>query len=110
MQAEPELAAIPALLRCKRIASPSINSKPILVVFGTRPEAIKICPIIKEIQMRNCIDVRVCITAQHREMLDYVFEKFDIKHYKMIPYKNVGNGVAELKANLEKELKVFYKL
>lgn len=36
--------------------------------------------------------------------------KFDIKHYKMIPYKNVGNGVAELKANLEKELKVFYKL
>ena len=36
--------------------------------------------------------------------------KFDIKHYKMIPYKNAGNGVAELKANLEKELRVFYQL
>lgn len=36
--------------------------------------------------------------------------KFDIKHYKMIPYKNAGNGVAELKANLEKELKAFYQL
>lgn len=36
--------------------------------------------------------------------------KFDIKHYKMIPYKNVGNGVAELKENLEKELKAFYQL
>lgn len=58
-----------------------INRKPekrIMVVFGTRPEAIKMCPLIKELKSRNCFQVKVCVTAQHRQMLDQVLEVFDI--------------------------------
>lgn len=57
------------------------NRKPvkrIMVVFGTRPEAIKMCPLIKELKSRNCFQVKVCVTAQHRQMLDQVLEVFDI--------------------------------
>ncbi len=53
--------------------------KKILVVFGTRPEAIKMSPIVKALQREIYIDTRVCVTAQHREMLDQVLEIFDIK-------------------------------
>ena len=48
----------------------------ILVVFGTRPEAIKMAPIIMELQSSNDFECRVCVTAQHREMLDQVLEFF----------------------------------
>lgn len=52
--------------------------KKILVVFGTRPEAIKMCPLIIELKKRKGLDVVVCITAQHRQMLDQVLETFNI--------------------------------
>lgn len=48
-------------------------------VFGTRPEAIKMAPLVKELQKREEIDVRVLVTAQHREMLDSVLQLFDIQ-------------------------------
>lgn len=51
----------------------------ILSIFGTRPEAIKMAPLIKELQGREEIESRVCVTAQHREMLDQVLEVFNIK-------------------------------
>ena len=44
----------------------------ILMVFGTRPEAIKMAPLIKEIHKDTSFDLKVCVTAQHREMLDQV--------------------------------------
>jgi UDP-N-acetylglucosamine 2-epimerase len=50
----------------------------IMTVFGTRPEAIKMAPLVRELKMRHPIDCTVCVTAQHREMLDQVLEKFDI--------------------------------
>ncbi|MDF2674256.1 MAG: hypothetical protein K0R09_2524 [Clostridiales bacterium] len=50
----------------------------ILSIFGTRPEAIKMAPLIKELQGRQEIESRVCVTAQHREMLDQVLEVFNI--------------------------------
>lgn len=50
----------------------------ILVVFGTRPEAIKMAPIIKELERQNA-EFKVLVTAQHRQMLDGVLEIFDIK-------------------------------
>lgn len=49
-----------------------------MTVFGTRPEAIKICPLIKEMKMREGLEVVVCVTAQHRQMLDQVLETFDV--------------------------------
>lgn len=50
-----------------------------MFVFGTRPEAIKMAPLIKEAKMNVNYDVIVCISAQHREMLDIVLTRFDIK-------------------------------
>lgn len=51
----------------------------VLTIFGTRPEAIKMAPLVKELEKRPEIESKVCVTAQHREMLDQVLELFDIK-------------------------------
>ena len=51
----------------------------VISVFGTRPEAIKMAPLVKELEKREEINSIVCVTAQHREMLDQVLETFDIK-------------------------------
>ena len=51
----------------------------LLVVFGTRPEAIKMAPLVKALQQSPKLEVKVCVTAQHRQMLDQVLELFDIK-------------------------------
>ncbi|EAK9994288.1 UDP-N-acetylglucosamine 2-epimerase (non-hydrolyzing) [Campylobacter lari] len=51
----------------------------ILVVFGTRPEAIKMAPLVKIMENRNDIDFKICVTAQHRQMLDQILDVFDIK-------------------------------
>ena len=50
----------------------------VLVVFGTRPEAIKMAPLVKELKAESEIDAKVCVTAQHREMLDQVLDIFNI--------------------------------
>lgn len=52
--------------------------KHIMLIFGTRPEAIKMCPIIKELKKRNNVKITVCVTGQHKEMLDQVLNNFDI--------------------------------
>lgn len=52
--------------------------KKILIVFGTRPEAIKMAPLVKEFKKCQEFDVKVCVTAQHRQMLDQVLEIFEI--------------------------------
>ncbi len=51
----------------------------ILTVIGTRPEAIKMAPLIKTLEQHENITSLVCVTAQHREMLDQVLDLFDIK-------------------------------
>ena len=51
----------------------------VMSIFGTRPEAIKMAPLVKELEKRKNIESIVCVTAQHREMLDQVLETFDIK-------------------------------
>ena len=51
----------------------------VLSIFGTRPEAIKMAPLVKELERRDSIESIVCVTAQHREMLDQVLNIFDIK-------------------------------
>ncbi|MDD4188239.1 MAG: UDP-N-acetylglucosamine 2-epimerase (non-hydrolyzing) [Bacilli bacterium] len=50
----------------------------VMTIFGTRPEAIKMAPLVKELQSRDEINCIVCVTAQHREMLDQVLELFEI--------------------------------
>lgn len=52
--------------------------KKVLLVFGTRPEAIKMAPLVKAFEKEASIETKVCVTAQHREMLDQVLDIFDI--------------------------------
>ena len=52
--------------------------KKIMVVFGTRPEAIKMCPLVNELKSRNNFKTIVCVTGQHRQMLDQVLSVFNI--------------------------------
>ncbi len=53
--------------------------KKILIVFGTRPEAIKMAPLVKIMEKRSDIVFKVCVTGQHRQMLDQILDVFDIK-------------------------------
>ncbi len=52
--------------------------KKVMLVFGTRPEAIKMCPVVKELKTRPGIKTLVCVTGQHRQMLDQVLDTFDV--------------------------------
>lgn len=52
--------------------------KKVMLVFGTRPEAIKMCPLVNELKKRKGIETIVCVTGQHRQMLDVVLKAFDV--------------------------------
>ena len=52
--------------------------KTVMLVFGTRPEAIKMCPLVNELKRHNEINTVVCVTGQHRQMLDQVLEAFSV--------------------------------
>lgn len=52
--------------------------KKVMLVFGTRPEAIKMCPLVKELKQRENFSTLVCVTGQHRQMLDQVLEIFNV--------------------------------
>lgn len=52
--------------------------KTVMLVFGTRPEAIKMCPLVNELKTREAIKTVVCVTGQHRQMLDQVLEAFQV--------------------------------
>lgn len=85
--------------------------KKVLLVFGTRPEAIKMCPLVKELKKRNSIETLVCVTGQHRQMLDQVLCAFDvIPDYDLSIMKrgqtlfDITTGILErIKVVLEKE-------
>ena len=51
----------------------------VMTIFGTRPEAIKMAPVIQELRRHPEIETKVCVTAQHREMLDQVMDLFHLK-------------------------------
>ena len=53
--------------------------KKVMLVFGTRPEAIKMCPLVNELKSRKNIITKVCVTGQHRQMLDQVLEIFEVE-------------------------------
>lgn len=55
-----------------------IKMKKVMLVFGTRPEAIKMCPLVNELKARKNIETIVCVTGQHRQMLDQVLETFSV--------------------------------
>ena len=53
--------------------------KKVMIVFGTRPEAIKMCPLVNELKSRDNIITKVCVTGQHRQMLDQVLDAFKVE-------------------------------
>ena len=75
----------------------------VLVIFGTRPEAIKMAPVVKALQRSSTIKVSVCVTAQHRHMLDQVLDLFEISpDYGLDLMRPNQNLVAVTAAVLEK--------
>lgn len=85
--------------------------KKILVVFGTRPEAIKMCPLVKELARRRNFQTVVCVTGQHRQMLDQVLNAFSVvPDYDLSIMKDrqtlfdvTANILGSIRAVLEKE-------
>ena len=70
--------------------------KKVLSVFGTRPEAIKMAPLIKAIEKSPSLESRVCITAQHREMLDRIMDRFDIKADYDLNIMKHGQSISDI--------------
>ena len=80
--------------------------KKILVVFGTRPEAIKMAPLIKEfIKHKKFFNCKVCVTAQHREMLDQVLDFFQIQADYDLDLMKPGQNLYGLTSSIIKSLK-----
>lgn len=85
--------------------------KKVMLIFGTRPEAIKMCPLVKELKQKDDISTIVCVTGQHREMLEQVLHVFQVKpDYDLAIMRekqtlfDVTTGVIhDLKPVLEKE-------
>jgi UDP-N-acetylglucosamine 2-epimerase (non-hydrolysing) len=82
----------------------------ILLIFGTRPEAIKLCPVIRGLRENpDKFDVKVCVTAQHREMLDQVLQAFQVKpDYDldlMLPGQTLFQSTSRILAGLEPVLR-----
>src|SRR5690606_35691999 len=76
-----------------------------LIIFGTRPEAIKMAPLVKEFKKHNDFETKVCVTAQHREMLDQVLEFFDIQPDYDLNLMKPNQNLYSLTADIITELK-----
>ena len=72
--------------------------KKVLLVFGTRPEAIKMAPVYEALRANRGLDVRVAVSAQHREMLDQVLRLFGIKPDYDLNVMKPGQGLTEITA------------
>ncbi|MDD2886287.1 MAG: UDP-N-acetylglucosamine 2-epimerase (non-hydrolyzing) [Aliarcobacter sp.] len=77
-----------------------MNQKKILLVFGTRPEAIKMAPLVKAFEKEESIISKVCVTAQHREMLDQVLDMFDIKPDYDLNIMKAGQDLFDVTTNV----------
>ena len=79
--------------------------KKVMVVFGTRPEAIKMAPVVKACKARGDLEVKVCVTAQHRQMLDQVMEIFgleaDFDLNVMTPNQTLGDVTCKVLKGME---------
>jgi len=90
----------------EKLSGQTSQMKKILVVFGTRPEAIKMAPLIKEfIKHKKFFNCKVCVTAQHREMLDQVLKFFEIKPDFDLDVMKPDQNLHKLTATIIKSLK-----
>ncbi|AZA62772.1 non-hydrolyzing UDP-N-acetylglucosamine 2-epimerase [Chryseobacterium indoltheticum] len=76
-----------------------------LIIFGTRPEAIKMAPLVKEFRKHSSFETKVCVTAQHREMLDQVLDFFEIIPDYDLDLMKANQNLYSLTADIITELK-----
>lgn len=81
----------------------------VLTVFGTRPEAIKMAPVVKAIAADPAFDAKVCVTAQHRQMLDQVLELFDIRPDFDLNLMKPGQDLTDITSSVLLGLREVYK-
>lgn len=74
--------------------------KTIMLVFGTRPEAIKMCPLINELKSRENIKTVVCVTGQHRQMLDMVLDTFKVEPDYDLSIMKAGQTLFDITTNI----------
>lgn len=84
-------------------------TKKVSVVFGTRPEAIKLAPVVIELKKNRNIDLNVCITAQHREMLDQVLKVFEISPDVDLGLMRDNQTLSELSVRVITAMDSYYK-
>lgn len=82
-----------------------MNKKKVLIVFGTRPEAIKMAPLVHSLSADERFEARVCVTAQHREMLDQVLSLFEITPDYDLNLMTEGQTLNDITARILLELK-----
>ncbi|ANZ08806.1 UDP-N-acetylglucosamine 2-epimerase [Vibrio parahaemolyticus] len=82
-----------------------MTKKRVLTVFGTRPEAIKMAPLVHALAVDERFDAKCCVTAQHREMLDQVLELFEIKPDYDLNLMKVGQSLNDVTARILLEIK-----
>ena len=82
--------------------------KKVLLVFGTRPEAIKMAPLVKAFEAESNIISKVCVTAQHREMLDQVLDMFEITPDYDLNIMKAGQDLFDVTSNVLLGLKNVY--
>ncbi len=81
----------------------------VMTIFGTRPETIKMAPVVKELQSRKEIETIVCVTAQHRQMLDQVLHTFDIKPDYDLNIMKQGQTLTDITVNVLKGIEEVIK-
>lgn len=74
--------------------------KTIMLVFGTRPEAIKMCPLVNELKSRKTIKTVVCVTGQHRQMLDMVLDTFQVVPDYDLSIMKAGQTLFDITTNI----------
>ena len=79
--------------------------KKVMLVFGTRPEAIKMCPLVNELKSRDGIETVVCVTGQHRQMLDMVLGAFDVKPDYDLAIMKQGQTLFDVTVNILERIK-----
>ena len=74
--------------------------KKVMLVFGTRPEAIKMCPLVSELKSRKNLKTVVCVTGQHRQMLDQVLKAFDVTPDYDLSIMKLGQTLFDITTNI----------
>lgn len=79
--------------------------KKVMIVFGTRPEAIKMCPLVNELKKRKNLQTIVCVTGQHRQMLDQVLDTFHIVPDYDLSIMKTGQTLFDITTNILSQIK-----